>query len=170
MDAELQINQFRDSENHIWTFGITVGSYMKIKNETGLDISDISTSESWIANFAATEDIAGIVTMAVIILEKQLAKADLSIEDFMDRIGAEHIEHMVEAMLGGVVNFTPAHKREPVLKAVMLMKVQAAKLSDHTMEQLAEMETALANLSPAEMLSHLEELKRQSLSPLESSE
>ena len=168
MNEELLINQFKDSEGHVWTFGITVGSYMKIKKETGLDISNISTNESWINNFANTEDIADIITMAILILEKQLEAENLNVEDFMNRLGAEQVEAMVDAMLGGVVNFTPAHKREPVLKAVMLMKMQAAKLSNHSMDQLSEIEEKLEKMTPEEMLSHLNELKKLSSSQQES--
>ncbi len=165
---ELLINQFKDSEGHVWTFGITVGSYMKVKSETGFDISNISSSESWIANFAAAEDLSSIITMAVIVLEKQLEAANLDIEGFMERLGAEQIEPMVEAMLGGVVNFTPAHKREPVLKSIMLMKMQAEKLSNLSMDQLNDLEEAIQNQTPQQMLSHLEELKKQSSSQQES--
>lgn len=168
MNEELLINQFKDSENHVWTFGITIGSYMKIKKETGLDVSNISSDESWISNFATTEDISDIITMAVLILERQIKDEGLDIEGFMNRIGAEHVEAMVDAMLGGVINFTPAHKREPVLKSVMLMKMQAAKLSNHSMEELDKLESAIQNLNPEEMLLHLNKLKKPSSSPQES--
>lgn len=168
--SKLTYNQFKDLEGHTWTFGITIGTYMKIKNETGVDITNLAGDDSWIARFAIHEDIAELITMVVIVLEKQLEREGISVEEFLGRIGADEMKPMVDALLGGVVNFIPAHKREPILRTVLMVQNQAEKLTQEVLDKMDEMETILEDQNPIEAISHLEKLRESFLNPQESSE
>jgi hypothetical protein len=125
--TELLSNQFKDSTGHTWTVGITVGSYMKIKSELGIDVTDVASENSWIQDLALSEDIVTLMSMVVIILQPALDKAGVSMEEFFDRIGAEECDALLSALIGGVVNFTPAHKQEPLVRAIVMMQTKAEK-------------------------------------------
>ena len=168
--SKLNINQFKDLSGHTWTFGITIGTYLKIKSETGVDVTNIAGDDSWLARFAIHEDISELITMVVIVLEDQLDREGVTTEEFLGRIGSEEIKPMIDALLGGVVNFTPAHKREPILRTVAMIQSQAKKLTQEVLDKMDEMEEILEDQSPIEAISHLEKLRESFSNPQESSE
>jgi hypothetical protein len=165
---DLTINQFKDNTGDIWTLGITVGTYMKIKEEVGVDITNLMGDQSWLQKFAVNDDLASVITIVVLVLDKQLKAKDVSVEEFIDRLGADECDTMLEALLGGVVNFTPAHKREPVLKAVKMIQTQAMNLTEEAMKDFEKLETVMKNGSAEEVNSHLKQLEISSSKPQES--
>ena len=118
----MQPTQFKDAEGDIWTLSINIKSYLTIKQKFGIDISDVfSTSNNWLAQLAAQDDLMQLLGILVEITSVTREKKGLSEDDFYARLDGESIEAATDAFIQAVVLFLPAHKRtamETVLEAV----------------------------------------------------
>ena len=157
---ELRNNQFRDNTGELWTLDITVSSYMAIKKELEIDITDVFSESSWIQQLATSEDVGTLITMGIIVLKTAMKESDLDIEGFCARIGGDEIEGLTMALIGGVVNFIPAPKRKPFAKAVEFMQSSAVDAGVAASEHLDEMQPLMEEVATSEM----KKLKLQALS------
>lgn len=148
-------HQFRDDKGRTWTFSITIGTYRKIKEEEGIDITDVFSKNNWIQRVSSGEDISLIITLSILALQKSMEEQNVSIEEFCDSLGGDALEHMATALIGGVVNFMPEHKRKPLVKAVELLYKERSHASDVVTRQMTKIEPQLMQ-QRAEIEQHLE--------------
>jgi len=175
--SELLNNQFMDDKGRTWTFNITVGTYRKIKAEEGIDVTDVFSDNNWLERVASGEDVSILLTLALLSLQNAMAEREVSMDDLCDSLGGDAMEDMAKALIGGVVNFMPEHKRKPLVKIVELLHKEKQRAGDVVTSKLSSMAPAIEAESKKletqldELInSRLEKLKSSSSKPQESSE
>lgn len=175
--SELLNNQFKDDKGRTWTFNITVGTYRKIKMEEGIDITDVFSKNNWLEQVSSGADVGLILTLCILALQSELDAREISMDEFCDSLGGDAMEEMAKALIGGVVNFMPEHKRKPLVKVVELINREKQHAGDvvtakiDSMEPLLKAETErLETELDKRINSHLNELKNSSSKQPESSE
>lgn len=175
--SELLNNQFKDDKDRTWTFNITVGTYRKIKMEEGIDITDVFSKNNWLERVSSGEDVGLILTLCILALQSEMEKQEISMDEFCDSLGGDAMENMAKALVGGVVNFMPEHKRKPLVKVVELLNKEKQRAGDVVSAKIESMEPALKAESERlereldeKINSRLKELRSSSSKPQESSE
>lgn len=133
---DLLNNQFRDAEGRTWTFNITVGTYRKIKIEEGIDITDVFSEGNWLQRVSSGEEVGLVLTLAILALQSSLDERNISMEAFCDALTGDALEDMADALIGGVVNFMPEHKRKPLVKTVEILNTEKKRASDVVIEKM----------------------------------
>jgi hypothetical protein len=168
---ELQHNQFRDTANNVWTVSVTVGGYMRIKNELGIDITDLSSEDGgWLTRTIADENMYEMLSVLATLIEKQLDAKGLTLEEWYDLMDGDSLEAAGYALLGGVINFIPAHKRGPLLKISSLVRTKQEKSSQIMEAQIEAMEEELDKMIDSKIASEMTVLKDSYIKQPESSE
>ena len=168
---ELQHNQFRDTANNVWTVSVTVGNYMRIKNELGIDIIDLSSEDGgWLTRTIAEENMYEMLSVLATVIEKQLEAKGLTLEEWYDLMDGDCLEAAGYALLGGVINFIPAHKRGPLSRISSLVKAKQERASKMMEDQIEAMESELDKLLDYKMASGMTELRDSYMQQQESSE
>ena len=127
---DLLNNQFRDAEGRTWTFNITVGTYRRIKIEEGIDITDVFSDGNWLQRVSSGEEVGLVLTLAIHALQPSMDERGVTMEGFCDALTGDALEDMAEALIGGVVNFMPEHKRKPLVKSVEILNSEKKRASD----------------------------------------
>mgnify|MGYP001233105645 CR=1 FL=1 len=157
---DLQPNQFRDTEKNVWSVSVTVGNYMRIKSELGIDIVDISGDNGgWLTKSIAEENLYEMLSVLAMLIEKQLDAKGMTIENWYDLMDGDCLEAAGYALLGGVINFIPAHKRGPLLKISSLVRAKQQKASELMTNQIEKMEGELDKILENQMESEMTALK-----------
>lgn len=168
---ELQHNQFRDTANNVWTVSVTVGGYMRIKNELGIDITDLSGEDGgWLTRTIADENMYEMLSVLATLIEKQLDAKGLTLEEWYDLMDGDSLEAAGYALLGGVINFIPAHKRGPLLKISSLVRTKQERSSQIMEAQIEAMEEELDKMIDSKIASEMTVLKDSYTKQPESSE
>ncbi len=168
---ELQPNQFRDTANNVWSVSVTVGNYMRIKNELGIDIVDLSSDDGgWLTRTIADENMYEMLSVLATLIEKQLDAKNLTLEEWYDLMDGDCLEAAGYALLGGVINFIPAHKRGPLSRISSLVKSKQEKTSKMMEEQIEAMEEELNKLIDSQISSEMTALKDSYIKQRESSD
>ncbi len=168
---ELQHNQFRDTAKNVWTVSVTVGCYMRVKNELGIDIIDLSSADGgWLTRAIAEENMYEMLSVLATLIEKQLDAKGLTLEEWYDLMDGDCLEAAGYALLGGVINFIPAHKRGPLSKISSLVRSKQEKTSKLMEQQIEAMEAELDSLIEDKIASEMTDLKASYTQPPESSE
>ncbi len=168
---ELQHNQFRDTDGNVWNVAVTVGCYMRIKNELGIDIIDISSEDGgWLTRTIAEENMYEMLSVLATIIEKQLDAKGLSLEEWYDLMDGDCLEASGYALLGGVINFIPAHKRGPLSRISSLIRTKQEKTSKLLEDQIQAMEGEIDSLIEKQISSEMTGLKASYMKQPESSE
>ncbi len=175
--SELLNNQFKDDKGRTWTLNITVGTYRKIKAEEGIDITDVFSKGNWLEQISSGADIGILLTLSILALQSSMKEREVDMDDFCDALGGDAMEAMAEALIGGVVNFMPEHKRKPLVKVVELLNKEKQRAGDVVTSKISAMEPAIeaeTNRLETELDKMIEcrlnELKSSSTKPQESSE
>lgn len=129
-------NQFRDDKNNTWTMKVTVGTYRRILEEEGIDITDVFSKNNWIERLASGDEIGLVLTLSLIVMQKAIEESGTSMDDFCDSLTGDAVEHMANALIGGVVNFMPEHKRKPLVRVVELINNERLHASDAIVSQM----------------------------------
>ena len=168
---ELQPNQFRDTANNVWSVSVTVGNYMRIKNELGIDIVDISSEDGgWLTRTIAEENMYEMLSVLATIIDKQLEAKGLSLEEWYDLMDGDCLEAAGYALLGGVINFIPAHKRGPLSRISSLIRAKQEKTSKLLEDQIESMEGEIDALIEKQMSLEMTGLKDSYIKQRESSD
>ena len=135
----MEKHQFKDLNGNVWSIKITVKEYMAIKDECGIDLGRIFEQDSdWIQDIISQEDIVKFMSLIGICTDPQREKLDMSMEDFYAGLGGDVLEQAAVALIEGIVNFTPAHKREPLRRMVATSNRALEKVSEKVLEAMDE--------------------------------
>jgi hypothetical protein len=107
------MSAFKDSTGHEWQIEITVGSLSKVKNETGLNLAIASKDAAWLE--AVYGDPAKFAEILWSLCERQAKDANVSPEEFANRLTGPVIEAASEQLVVSVCDFFP---RSAVAKAI----------------------------------------------------
>ena len=133
----MEKHQFKDVNGNVWSINITVKEFMAIKSECGIDLGAIFEDNSdWIQEIISQDNLVKFMSILGICTDVQRDKLDMSMEDFYQGFDGATIESATEALIEGVVNFTPAHKREPLRKLVEVSNRALEKMTSSVMEHL----------------------------------
>lgn len=151
----MNITQFADTEDRVWTLDINIGHYLKFKSKLDIDISDsFSTENNWIAYIAAHENLESLLQMLEILIAKDLKSKGLTVEDFYGAVDGTVVVAATDALLEAVVLFLPAHKQRAMRIIVDSVRVGLSKaekkLEEKTEEMMAQVEQQMEeNLNKA---------------------
>ena len=135
----MQNTQFKDVKGHLWTLSINIKHYIQIKQQYGIDLSDVfSKDDNWLAKLAAQDDLMMLVEIICLLTEADREKAGISQDDFYDRLDGDSVEAATIAFIQAIVLFLPAHKQTAMKTVIEAMEVGMAK-TIKTMEDSKEM-------------------------------
>lgn len=169
--AELQTNQFKDTANNIWSVSVTVGSYMRIKNEMAIDIIDLTGEDGgWLTKTIAEENMYEMLSVLATLIEAQLERRGMELEDWYELMDGDCLEAAGYALLGGVINFIPAHKRGPLSKISELVQTKKQKTSELLEKHIAGMSEELNEMIETKLGEEMNALRSSYSKQQESSE
>jgi uncharacterized protein (DUF1778 family) len=138
------MRSFKDRSGKDWPIGLTVGAVKRVKDETGVDLLDLTHHER------AQPLIEKINGDPFILCEVIFSAVQPTItkEVFAEGLDGDAIEAAAEALWGAITDFTQSHRRPLMAKVLEKVKVLHQKqatavmaiLDDPRMDQmLAEM-------------------------------
>lgn len=136
------MHKFKDREGHEWTLQMTVAQARQLKDRLSLDVFDVQSLQQ------LAEDPFTAANVLYVLCEKQAQAAEISDEQFGERLAGDSFEEAITALLEEFVDFFPKRQRE-VLKTILATlnkaKVEIVALAESKIDSPA-MEAALANL------------------------
>ena len=134
-------NKFKDSQGREWSLDINVRSYMAIKKELNIDIANIFDDDNnWLENMMTLDDLGLLLEIIGHCLGDQLEKKEVSEDDFYGSLGGESLQNAASALCQAIVNFIPAHKREPLQQLMKSSQENLAEMSSLLVQRTQEIQ------------------------------
>lgn len=109
----MEATQFKDSKGQIWNININIGHYLALKSKLGIDITESFDSEgSWMSKLATHDNIELLLGMIDILLESERLSRDLTLDQMYEGMNGDVIADATNALIEGIVLFSPAHKQK----------------------------------------------------------
>ena len=143
-----QLHQFKDAAGRIWSLKVNVGNYTTIRDDYGVDITNITEGKtSWMSTLA--DDMTTFVGILVELTNKERTSRELSLEEFIEGLEGDVLVEATDAVLQAAVNFLPAHHRLAFMKVLEKIrqgqKMMGEKVADEVdhLFQIEDLETQL---------------------------
>jgi hypothetical protein len=117
-----QEHQFTDECGRTWSLKVNVNSYQTIRDDHGVDITDMSEGQtSWMSTLA--DDMPTFLAILCVLTEVERGERELSLEEFFEGLGGDVLVEATDAILQAVVNFLPVHRRLAFTKIMEKIKL-----------------------------------------------
>lgn len=143
------MRSFKDSAKREWTLSLTLGAERRVYEETGVYLSDLSSTENPVIDRLVNDP--GFLGMCVWTLcRKQVEEQGFTEDDFLDSLDSSVVEEAREALIEEVLDFL-GHRGRALREA----RNQRLRLIEEVEQENLE---AMAGLTGAECLQMLERL------------
>lgn len=134
----MQPIQFKDNTDSIWTLKITIRDFIQIKQEFGIDVSDVfSKDNNWLAQLAAQDNLMDLIGILLLLTKADREAKGLSEDDFLALFGGDTLEAATTAFIEAVVLFLPAHK-QTAMRTVLNAVGMGLKKTTETLEKSSQ--------------------------------
>lgn len=136
---------FADATGKEWTVSITVGSLMRVRSETDIDLAAIARKPNELLTMIF-EDAEAFAKVLWSLVADQVKAADLDAKIFYGRLDGPTVERAGEAILGGLIDFFP---RSQVAKHLRGKLATALQEMDRTIVAELEARSTKPSSTPA---------------------
>lgn len=157
----MQKTQFKDTSGRLWTLSISIKNYINIKQQFGIDISDVfSKNNNWLAQLAAQDDLMNLVGILLEVTSATRKEDNISDEDFYALFDGDTLEAATSAFIEAVVLFLPAHKQTAMRTVIEAVEVGLQKTQETLDASKNRMIEKVSETMEEEAQKVLDDLKR----------
>ena len=153
----MEATQFKDSKGQIWNININIGHYLALKSKLGIDISEsFESDDNWMSRLAAHNSIDTLLGMIDILLESERLSRDLTLDQMYEGMNGEVIADATNALIEGIVLFSPAHKQKAlrlIVDSVTVGMERAMILVEKEEKELREKMVPMIDAELAKLIS-----------------
>lgn len=149
-------HKFTDLNRNEWSIVITVKEYMAIKREYNIDVGAIfDDKNNWMANMLAQEDVETFLGILCECTKAQQEAKGLSEDEFFQGLGGDTLSDATDALIQGIVNFIPAHKRKALEGVIQTQKTAIEKVSEAVVMETQEAQKKVQEMTIEELLKQM---------------
>jgi hypothetical protein len=157
----MQPIQFKDNTDSLWTLKINIRDYIQIKQDYGIDISDVfSKNNNWLAQLAAQDNLMDLIGIIVLLTKVEREAKGISEDDFLALFGGDTLEAATTAFIEAVVLFLPAHKQTAMRTVLNALDVGMKKTQETLEKSSARIVEKVEATMEAEAQKVLDELNQ----------
>lgn len=136
MPSDLELNQFRDSKDRLWTFRVTAQNAMDLKQNHGVDVRFVENPQTMMAMLDG--DLKILDAMAIVLL-KQLEAKEITASALFEEMDGPVLENAIWAFVHGCLFFSPSHKRAALLEWAQKLRSAQTQLGSSTTQKVRSM-------------------------------
>lgn len=143
------MRSFKDRNGKDWAVRITVASVAACRKDPGFDLLSVMDDKNAVLNLS--HDPVALVGVLYAVLATDIKASNMTPEQFGEAVSdGDVIEAATFALLESIADFSPSHRRQPLMAAISKLRTIQAKAGQLATDRInsAELETAaLANLT-----------------------